>query len=700
MHPPDTPPALDPGPLLQPAPLPRGMRKEIAALVGRVAGGGLARDVVFLMPSGAIDRGDCVPIAEARDGEIATIEAEVEAHLRPHHPRAPYRVRLRDESGFLTIAFFRAREDMAKRMWPVGARRLVSGKVEHFGAERQMLHPDHVVDPATGQAPPRVEPVYPLTAGLPGRAVQRMIKEALPLLGEAPEWLDPAVLAAHAWPGFSASVRRQHAPEARADVAPEGVWRTRLAYDELFLRQCVLQLRRAERRARRGRAVSAAGRLEAALLASLPYAPTHAQARAAREIAADMGQASPMLRLLQGDVGSGKTLVAALAMVRAAEAGLQSALMAPTEILARQHGEGLIPLLQAAGVRAALLTGRDKGAARAEVLKGLAAGEIGVAVGTHALFQDRVAFHDLGLIVIDEQNRFGVSDRMRLVAKGGDPHVLAMSATPIPRTLALAAHGDMDISALDEKPPGRAPIRTVAMPIAKADELADAIADAAARGERAYWVCPVIEGSETQDLAAVEARHEQLQARFGEGAALVHGRMSAAARDAAMERFRTGQCFLLVATTVIEVGVNVPEATIMVIEHAERFGLAQLHQLRGRVGRGQRKGFCVLLWRAPLGEAARARLDTLRRTEDGFAIAEADYKLRGMGDLMGVRQSGLPPFRFVSPDHHGVLLAAADQDARVAIARDPDLKSARGRAIAYGLKLFGLDEGGALARSG
>jgi ATP-dependent DNA helicase RecG len=686
--------------LLAPAPPLKGLRKDAVALIEKVAGGPLARDLVFLLPTGAVDRRLRVPIDETFDGAIATIEAEVDAHIPSHNAKMPYRVRLRDETGFLTVAYFRANMDMLKRMWPVGAKRLVSGKVESWNGERQMLHPDHVVDPEKQEAPPSVEPVYPLTAGLPLRTVQRAVKAALPLLGDPSEWLDPATVVSRDWPSFAECIRRMHAPLDPTDIAPEGVWRTRLAYDELFLRQCALRLRRAARQEKASAAISGPGARAQALLDALPYKPTGAQSRAFGEIKADMSKPSPMLRLLQGDVGSGKTLVAALAIAQAAEAGFQSALMAPTEILARQHAAGLIPLLEAARIPACAFTGRDKGAPRKAMLKGLANGEIACAIGTHALFQDEVAFQRLGLVIIDEQHRFGVSDRMRLVAKGEEPHVLVMSATPIPRTLALAVHGDMDISVLDEKPPGRQPIRTVAVPTSRAEELMDSIAEAAQRGERAYWVCPLIQESEVVDLAAVEDRFELMRERFGDQVELVHGKMGASAREAAMDRFKSGQSFLLVATTVIEVGVNVPEATIMVIEHAERFGLAQLHQLRGRVGRGDKRGACVLLWQPPLGAAARERLDTLRRTDDGFIIAEADYKLRGAGDILGVRQSGLPPFRFVVPETHGAMLAMADQEARLAVDRDPTLSTPRGMAIRYGLELFGCIEAGELARSG
>ncbi|HRP09837.1 MAG TPA: ATP-dependent DNA helicase RecG [Terricaulis sp.] len=685
--------------LLAEARAPKGARKETMALIAKVAGGPLVRDLMLLAPHNAIDRRKRVPIAETDDGDIATIEAEVDGHM-PGYRNLPYRIRLRDESGFLTVAYFRPNEEMLRRMWPEGQTRLVSGKITIYEGMRQMLHPDYVVDPAKGDAPPPVEPIYPLTQGLPGRTLQRTIQAALDTVPETPEWLEPTTVKAEDWPDFRTALEHIHRPAAPEDVAPESPFRTRLAYDELFARQCALRLRRMYRRKSAGRAIAGDGRLAAKMLASLAYRPTGAQTRATEEILADMAEPAPMLRLLQGDVGSGKTLVAALAMARAAEAGLQSAMMAPTDLLARQHGATLEPLLAAAGIPMAVLTGRDKAKERKAILAKLASGEISVVVGTHALFQDEVVFNDLGLIVIDEQHRFGVSDRMRMVAKGYAPHVLVMSATPIPRTLALSIHGDMDLSVLDEKPPGRMPIKTATMPVSRMEEVIDAIDAARRRGERAYWVCPLIEESEAIDLAAVDDRHKELSMRFGKGVEIVHGKMSGPAREAAMERFRSGESFLLVATTVIEVGVNVPEATIMVIEHAERFGLAQLHQLRGRVGRGDKQGSCVLLWKPPLSEHAKQRLDAFRRTDDGFAISELDYKMRGAGDVLGVQQSGLPPFRLVSPEAHSGMLGAADKEARLAVERDPALSSDRGRAIRLALALFGYTEAAELARSG
>jgi len=689
--------------LLAPARAPKGARKDTIDLIAKVAGGRLVRDLVFLPPNAAIDRRLRVPIGETNDGDIATIEAEVDAHTpsrRIGTKVLPHRVRLRDETGFLSITYFRGHEDMLMRMWPIGQTRLISGKISMYEGMRQMLHPDYVVDPTKGEAPPPVEPVYPLTQGLAGRTLQRTILAGLDSVPEAPEWLESSTVKAHDWPDFRTALEHIHRPTSPENVAPESAFRTRLAYDELFARQCALRLRRQHRRKEPGRSVVGDERLSNKMLESLPFAPTGAQARSVKEIYADMAEPAPMLRLLQGDVGSGKTLVAALAMARAAETGLQSAMMAPTDILARQHGATLAPLLEAAGISMAVLTGRDKGKERKAILAGMASGEISVVIGTHALFQDEVAFHDLGLIVIDEQHRFGVSDRARMVSKGFAPHVLVMSATPIPRTLALSIHGDMDLSVLDEKPPGRMPIKTATMPTSRMSEVIHGIGEAARRGERSYWVCPLIEESESVDLAAVEDRYLELKTFFGRGVEIVHGRIPPTEREAAMERFRTGESFLMVATTVIEVGVNVQEATIIVIEHAERFGLAQLHQLRGRVGRGDKQGSCVLLWKPPLGETAKERLDAIRRNDDGFAIAEIDFRLRGAGDMLGTQQSGLPPFRLVSPEAHGDMLGSADKEARLAIERDPDLKSERGQAIRTVLKLFGYTDAAELARSG
>ncbi len=407
-----------------------------------------------------------------------------------------------------------------------------------------------------------------------------------------------------------------------------------------------------------------------------------------------------MIRLLQGDVGSGKTIVALIAMADVVEAGRQAALMAPTEILARQHFERMRPLAAAAGLRVALMTGRDKAAERRQGLAALAAGEIDIVVGTHALFQESVAFRDLGFAVVDEQHRFGVHQRLALAGKGEAVDLLVMTATPIPRTLVLAYFGDMDVSALTEKPPGRMPIDTRAIPLERLDEVVAAIGRAIAGGARAYWICPLVEESEALDVAAAEERAAALRQIFGDAVGLVHGRMKGPEKDAAMERFQRGETKALVATTVVEVGVDVPEATIMVIEHAERFGLAQLHQLRGRVGRGAGRSSCLMLYKGPLGEAARARLEIVRETEDGFRIAEEDLRLRGEGDVLGARQAGAPGFRLARLEIHGALLAIARAQAQAALAKGDRLRGEENRGLRLLLYLFERDEAVRLLEAG
>jgi ATP-dependent DNA helicase RecG len=515
-----------------------------------------------------------------------------------------------------------------------------------------------------------------------------------------PEWQDAAWLARNRSPSFAIALRAVHRPQAPADLAPDGAPWSRLAYDELLAGQLALALLRAHQRTRGGRGTAAAGHLRARIIAALAYSLTPSQQRAVTDIVSDLAQPQRMLRLLQGDVGSGKTVVALLAAAHVIEAGRQAAIMAPTEILARQHLSTVAPLAAACGIRVALLTGRERGRDRADILSALAAGTIDLVVGTHALFQDDVAFHDLALAVVDEQHRFGVHQRLALTRKGEAVDLLVLTATPIPRTLVLTYFGDMDVSALREKPAGRQAIDTRTIPLGRLNEVIDAAARALDEGRRVYWVCPLIEESESIDLAAAEERHADLKSRFGDKVDLVHGRMRGPDKDRAMARFAAGETQLLVATTVIEVGVDVPEASVMVIEHAERFGLAQLHQLRGRVGRGAERSICLLLYKAPLGETAKARLAIMRETDDGFRIAEEDLKLRGEGDLLGTRQSGMPGFRIARLDLHGHLLSAARDDAALMLSRDPELSSPRGEALRHLLYLFARDEAIRLLRAG
>lgn len=677
-----------------------GVGPKVATMLAKL-GAENVRDLLFHAPSGLVDRSRQPGAAHAEDGEVATFDVTVEAHMPSRQPRRPYRVRCRDDTGYLTLAWFHARADYLQRLLPEGARRIVSGKVDRFGGEIQILHPDHVVPPEEADTVPAFEPVYPLTQGLTGKGLRKAITAALETVPELPEWADVHLVAKHGWPAWADAVRALHAPESKEDLDPNAPVRARLAYDELFADQLALQLLRARRSGQPGRALSGDGRLVEKVIAAAPFEPTNAQRRSFEEIAKDMASPQRMGRLLQGDVGAGKTFVAAMACARAAEAGVQSALMAPTEILARQHLKSLAPLLEAAGLKAAALTGRDKGAGRRKLLEALKTGEIDVLCGTHALFQDDVEFKDLGLVIIDEQHRFGVSDRLKLTAKAQRPDLLVMTATPIPRTLSLAAFGDLDISRLDEKPPGRAPIATRAVPTDRLEEIYEAVGRAIDKGDRVYWVCPLVEESDASDLAAAEERWRALATLYGERrVGLLHGRMNAADKEEKADAFKRGDMDVLVATTVVEVGVDAPDATIIIIEHAERFGLAQLHQLRGRVGRGTKPSTCILLYKPPLNDTARARLDALRQSDDGFFIAEEDWRLRGPGEMLGHRQSGMVKHRLADLSVHGDLLEIASVDARRIAEEDPWLEGPRGEAARVLLYLFDRDRAVGLLRAG
>jgi ATP-dependent DNA helicase RecG len=677
-----------------------GVGPRLQKLITQVAGLRLV-DLIFDLPTGVVDRSYRPTLIAAEAGRIATVTVNILDHLPPYNKNQPYRVRCTDDTAAIELVFFHAHADYLNKTLPVGAQRIVSGRVERFANKLQMPHPDYIVSPDQSSEMPLHEPVYALTENLPGKSLARAIRSALEKVPVLPEWLEPNYLKARGWLSFAEAIRKVHAPVHEADLAPTTPERQRLAYDELLANQLALMLIRAHMRAAKGRVLKSEGRLKAKALAALSFTLTEAQKQALGEIEADMASSTRMLRLLQGDVGSGKTVVAMMALLDAVEAGAQSALMAPTEILARQHMAALEPLARAAGVRMQILTGRERGPLRDATLEALSRGDVDILVGTHALFSEDVDFRDLGLVVVDEQHRFGVHQRMTLQAKGERmTDVLVMTATPIPRTLALTAYGDMDVSRLYGHPPGRQVVETRLVSVERLDEVVAHLRKATARGARAYWVCPLVEESEKIDLAAAEERAEELRKVLGSAVDLVHGKMKPAQRDDAMERFKSGEISVLVATTVIEVGVDVPEATIMVVEHAERFGLAQLHQLRGRVGRGTGKSSCLLVYQPPIGETAKARLQTLRDTNDGFVIAEEDLRLRGPGELLGTRQSGQLEFRMADLAAHGKLLAAARDEAGLILARDPELKSPRGEALRILLYLFGRDEAVRYLRAG
>ena len=665
------------------------------ALAKPLAKLGLLRiiDLLFHLPTGLVHRQRIMRLDDAIEGNVICVEV-TPTDYRQAGARGPFRVFAADSQGdMLTLTYFGGGSGYARKLLPLGEKRLVSGKLEHYGQERQIVHPDFVLSPEEGAKLPESEAVYPLSEGITSRRLGQLVAQAISRLPNLAEWIEPSLLAARDWPGWNSAIETAH------HIPGHIAGRERLAYDEIFANQLALMLVRASSRRRRGTPLSGDGHLRDML--RLPYILTGAQRRTIGEIEGDLAQSTPMVRLLQGDVGAGKTLVALHALLVAVECGAQGAMLAPTEILARQHYETLRGQLAGLPVNVAILTGRDKGRAREATLMGLADGSIHILVGTHAIFQDAVAYKNLALAVIDEQHRFGVAQRLLLTQKSEKPpHLLVMTATPIPRTLTLTHYGEMDVSRLDEMPPGRQPIDTRVLSVDRIVEVVDGLARHIEAGGQGYWVCPLVEESETSDRAAAEARAASLRARFGERIGLIHGRMKGPEKDAVMQRFQSGALAILVATTVIEVGVDVPNATLMIVEEAERFGLAQLHQLRGRVGRGSQHSVCLLLRGVALSDTARARLALMRETNDGFRIAEEDLRLRGAGEILGVRQSGEAQFRLATPELVSSLIQTATDDARLLVERDGGLEGPRGQAARLALYLFERDSAVALLRSG
>ncbi|HST37155.1 MAG TPA: ATP-dependent DNA helicase RecG [Allosphingosinicella sp.] len=649
-------------------------------------------DLLFHLPTGWIDRKKVETLDEADVGRVITVTLTPRDY-RQSGGRGLFRIFAEDQAGnYVTLTYFN-NPGWGKKQLPLGEPRIVSGKLDRYGQELQMVHPDHVVTPGEAATIPEREPVYPLSEGLTNHRLADLAEQALVRRPELGEWIEPSLKAQQRWPDWAEALEIAHRDPAAAEA------RERLAYDEVLANQLALMLVRASSRKRRGVPLTGDGRLRDQL--KLPYVPTGAQSRAVAEIEGDLQQDVPMLRLLQGDVGSGKTLVALMAMLAAVEAGCQAALLAPTELLARQHYDTLSRQLAGLPVNVAILTGREKGRAREACLMGLADGSIHVLVGTHAIFQQAVGYKCLGLAVVDEQHRFGVAQRMMLASKAErPPHLLVMTATPIPRTLTLTHYGEMDVSRLDEMPPGRQPVETRVVSEDRLGEVVDGLSRHLLAGKQAYWVCPLVEESETSDLAAAEERARQLTQRFGDRVGVVHGRMKGPEKDAVMEAFAAGRIGVLVATTVIEVGVDVPNASLMIVEHADRFGLAQLHQLRGRVGRGEEKSICLLVRGNMLSETARARLTLMRETNDGFRIAEEDLRLRGAGEILGTRQSGEAQFRLASPEQIQALAPMANDDARLLVDRDGGLDSERGQAARNLLYLMERDAAVGLLRGG
>ncbi len=679
-------------PLFLPLTQLNGVGAKLGKLYEKLVGGTKIRDVLFHAPVDVIEREACPTIASAPYGRDIILTVTIDKHTPPPRRPQPYRIRVRDQSGFLDLVFFNAHSSWLNTKFPVDKQIIITGKIEEFKNGRQMTHPDILNDTITTR-----EPIYPLTAGVTNKMVRKIMADALTKCPELPEWHSASIIQKYKWAPWNESILTLHDPKTPQDLDAQSLPRMRLAYDELLANQLTLNIVRSHEKSNKGRAFPTSKKLRTQLEKQLPWPLTPSQHNVIHEIDHDMKAPVRMLRLIQGDVGSGKTIVALMAMLNVIECGCQAAIMAPTEILARQHADTLQKFISGLPIKIVTLTGRDKGKARNHILENIKNGDTHIIIGTHALFQDSVEFHDLGLAVIDEQHRFGVHQRLQLSSKTKGCDVLVMTATPIPRTLALTCYGDMDVSRITEKPAGRKPIDTRLLPLEKLDELMEKLKSQAAQ---VYWVCPLVEESEILDLSAAEDRFEYLKTHFGDDVGLVHGRMKPAEKDDVMQKFARGDIKILVATTVIEVGVNVPNATIMVIEHAERFGLAQLHQLRGRVGRGSEQSYCFLAYSSPLGATAKKRLTTLRDTEDGFIIAEEDLKLRGYGEILGTKQSGIEEFHFANLSSHGDLLSMANDDARLLVETDLELKTPRGQAIRTLLYLFERDRAIAYLRSG
>ena len=665
-----------------------GVGPKISKLIESLCGPHIV-DVLFSLPSGVNYRPLYKNQFEIRIGQLGTIPFLVEKHIKPPKKSIPYKVQGSFNGVDFELVFFNYHAEYLSKKLCVGKTYYISGKIEKFVGKWGMLHPDYIVNDLKDI--PEYEAIYPLTAGLSGKVLSKSISYALSRLPDLPEWQDLPFMKKQGFQDWKRSILKAHNPQNSQDLSFDSAVRKRLAYDELLANQLALFLARSHHKRQKGIYFEKIKNYEEQVFKNLPFELTGAQCRVIQEIRNDLYSEDKMIRLLQGDVGSGKTVVALASLLMAVDSGYQGVIMAPTDILAQQHFLSFEKMLKGLDVSIAVLTGREKGKKREAILDKLKSGEVNILIGTHAVFTADVEYKNLGLVVIDEQHKFGVQQRLALTKKQKGVNLLVMTATPIPRTLALTTYGDMDISLLDEKPKNRIPVETKVISSEKVQEVMEKLFHKIKNTKerlQVYWVCPLVQESEKSDLIAAEKRFESLKEIFQERVGLVHGKMKGPEKDAVMERFKSGDLDVLVSTTVIEVGVDVPTASVIVIEGAERFGLAGLHQLRGRVGRGGSKSICLLLHGKKLSETAIARLKVMRESENGFVIAEEDLRLRGAGELLGVRQSGLPVFKMADLSVHYHLLATAAQDAKTILAIDPNLKSERGMALRTLLYLF------------
>ena len=657
----------------------KGIGPKNAKLIERLCGKYLL-DLILHRPIAYIDRRNSPKIKDLSNNSIVTLILKVDSHTPSFNKRMPYKITCSDETGQLNIVYFNLRGPYLKKMFPLGSKKVVSGKVEEFNGIFQMTHPQHIADESNLDSVKKIECVYPLTAGISSKIIQKSINSSLAIIDDLPEWIPNDYLQKNNWTSWKKSIYEMHNPnELKEDK--EDIYLNRLVFDELLSQQLTVRLIKNKISKLKGNTIKPNGSLLESLKNHLSFELTDDQNQAIKEISKDQSSPNKMLRLIQGDVGSGKTVVALHGMIQCAENSKKSILMAPTEILAEQHYNTIKLFADKLKLSCALITASNKKNHNYES---------DILIGTHALFQDKVSIDNIGLIVIDEQHRFGVHQRILLNEKAGNEcDILLMTATPIPRTLELASYGDMDITKIMQKPKNRKPIITKSINLNKIESLKEALIKKLKQREKIYWVCPLVDESDKIDLQSVNQRVLDIQKYYKDfNVEMVHGQMKQEEKNKIMDNFKNFKTQILVATSVIEVGIDDPDATVIIIENSERFGLSQLHQLRGRVGRGTKQSTCILLFDGTLTDNAKKRINVMKETNDGFKIAEEDLSIRGAGEILGTRQSGLPNFRLTNLNVHKSLMLQAREMAIKIVEKDPELSSDQGKSLRLLLHLF------------